>query len=117
MTHLAYISGPISGMPNLNRHKFKAAQELLEEQGFIARNPHNFPNNHDGSWESYMKVCIPILTYCNSVYVLEGWENSRGALREVYDAEMLGIPVYSIETLAPIKMSFWLKLKMILNLV
>lgn len=117
MTHLAYISGPISGMPNDNRHKFRAAEHLLAEHGLTGRNPHDFPNNHDRSWESYMKVCLPILTYCDSVYVLDGWKRSRGALREVFDAEMLKIPVYSIETFEPVKMSFWLKLKMILNLV
>lgn len=110
----AYISGKITGMPNLNKHKFAAAAALLWKQGYRDVNPHELPSNHDKSWASYMKVCIRYICLCDVVFVLDDWKQSRGAMCEVFIASFLGIEIFSIETMAPIKMSFLTKLKMLL---
>jgi Domain of unknown function (DUF4406) len=113
----AYISGKITGMPNLNKYKFVAAETLLNNNGFATINPHKLPEEHDKSWESYMKTCIGALTFCDCVFVLDDWKYSRGAVCEVYIAIKLGLPIYSIETHEPVKMPLYLKIKMILNLI
>lgn len=113
---VAYISGKITDTPNLNRYKFKAAEDLLRKTGFEPINPHELPDDHDKSWSSYMKECIRHLMECDCVFVLDDWKVSKGALREVFIASFLDLTIYSIETMEPIKMTFLDKLRMILNL-
>jgi len=112
----AYISGKISGEPEGNKHKFEAASDLLNSKGYCAVNPHKLPAAHDKEWHSYMRECCSRLSKCDVVFVLDDFSNSRGARREVLLAEWLKIPVYSIENMKRVQLSFWMKLKMILNL-
>ena len=53
-------------------------------------------------WEDYLKVQIPQVISCDVVYVLPGWEKSKGARLEVLVATQLGIPVIDFETFEPI---------------
>ena len=34
------------------------------------------------SYEEYMKIDMSLLSICDTIYMLKGWENSRGANRE-----------------------------------
>ena len=38
-----YISGPMSGIEDLNRSAFESAEKKIQEMGHIALNPHRFP--------------------------------------------------------------------------
>ena len=103
-----YISGKITGVPDLNKPKFQAAEEFVfRHQGFVHDivNPHKLPDDHDKTWSSYMKECIKALCTCQHVVVLDDWEGSRGAITEVLIAKILQIPVWHIETMAPLKIS------------
>lgn len=113
----AYISGKITNTPNLNRFKFAAAEALLLKIGYTPVNPHRLPADHDKAWSSYMKECIIALMKCDCVFVLDDWKVSKGAIREVFIASFLGLTIFDLETLMPIRMSFFTKFKMILNLV
>ena len=114
---VVYISGRISGLPDQNKPKFEAAENLFLKRGFIVINPHKLPEDHNKSWASYMKECIKALVDCDSVIVLDDWKQSSGAVREVFVALFLQIPVYEIETLHDVKLSFSMKVKLILNLI
>ncbi len=95
-----YISGKITGLPDLNFQKFKTAELVLAfKYGGKVYNPHEFAAEHDKSWASYMKVCIGQLVVCNEVAVLDDWDRSRGAIVEVLIAKLLGIPVYTAHDL------------------
>ena len=77
-----YISGGISGVENY-KEKFNAAQKELKEQGHEVINPSAFdellPNL---TYEEFMKFDIFLLNMCDAIYMLKGWEKSRGANRE-----------------------------------
>ena len=89
-----YISGKISGLDiELAKKSFQEAENKMLELGHEVINPLKLPDNHDKSWESYMRVCITYLTLCDAIYMLDGWENSKGANLEYYLAYELKIKV------------------------
>lgn len=71
-----YIAGRISGYAAYQEH-FKKAEDEIFEQGGIALNPATLPPGL--SQEEYMRICIPMLNICDTIYMLKGWESSVGA--------------------------------------
>lgn len=53
-----YISGPMTGMEDLNREAFAAAENLLREQGNIPINPHRFPEQ--GGYQDYLQFDLEL---------------------------------------------------------
>lgn len=83
-----YIAGQMAGLPDLNFPMFYAAEKRLEAAGWKPVNPARF--NHifgvepkgrllDAVCESE-RAAIPHL---DAIYLLKGWENSKGARREL----------------------------------
>lgn len=84
-TNKIYISGPVTGVVNYSDN-FKNAEKFLKNNGYVAViNPTKandiLPQEYT-SYEEYMSIDIALLNMCNSIYMLKGWENSRGANRE-----------------------------------
>jgi len=48
-------------------------------------------------WADYMRWDLVKLAGCHSVYVLPGWQKSKGASLEVAIAQALGMPVFTVE--------------------
>jgi hypothetical protein len=95
----AYISGPITGMPDYNFIAFNRAETKLKNQGYEVFNPVKIDNGStDRPWEFYMRLCLKELPDCNVLFVLPGWEKSKGASFEVQIAKALKIPIINIET-------------------
>ena len=84
-----YISGPITGKENY-MERFRDAQKHLEEKGLAVVNP-AFTNAtlpaQETSYEDYMKISFTLLDICDAIYMLEGWQWSRGARRELRRAK------------------------------
>jgi nucleoside 2-deoxyribosyltransferase len=95
-----YISGPITGMPRLNKRAFKAAAKTLSKQGMQSVNPHDNGVPPAEAWEKHMRADIKLLMDCDAVVMLKGWENSRGARIEFRLADSLGIPIADLEQVA-----------------
>jgi hypothetical protein len=89
-----YISGPMSGYPDYNRPAFHKAAEELRAQGHEPLNPAELDLGEGATWQEYMRADIRMLTYADAIYLLDGWEASRGATFEKYVADTLGIPVF-----------------------
>lgn len=86
-----YISGPITGVENYEEN-FKQAENKLLSLGLEVFNPARFCKDlkdkiTNPSWNDYMKICIPALLECDAIYLLTGWELSKGALLEQKIAE------------------------------
>lgn len=96
-----YISGPMTGLPEYNYPEFFRVQKLIEEQGDVAINPANTGVQEGWEWKQYLtKDLIDLLQGdVDSVVVLEGWENSKGARLEVHVAKELEIPIYTLDEL------------------
>jgi len=109
MTEKIYIAGPMSGIKDDNRLEFEKAERdliaLYQEEGdYEIFNP----INHEGSLmvqqglvrdmqEAY-RLCIKIDTawiceHATMIYMLRGWENSKGAMAEWTLAKCLGLRI------------------------
>ena len=94
-----YISGKISGT-NLTetRKRFAAAAKVTKRLGYEPVNPlENGLTEHD-SWEAHIAKDIADLLQCKAIYMLQGWQDSKGACIEHYIATKIGMPImYEIE--------------------
>jgi hypothetical protein len=119
MKQTMYISGKITGEPNLNKFKFEAAEAKVIQMGYIPVNPHKLDHSENvfKKWFLYMRVCLRSLTACDLVVALDDYKRSRGAIIEIWSAEWMQIPVFDLVTMQPIKLSFWIKVKLLLNLI
>lgn len=80
-----YLSGPITGIENY-KENFEAAErearERLSDWEPEIFNPANITLPDTATHEDYMKICMQKLADCDTIYMLNGWQNSRGACRE-----------------------------------
>lgn len=86
-----YISGPITGVDFGNSFAFLYACCALELRGYEAVDPSKVQLDDDATWADYMKADLKLLLDCDFIFMLEGWENSKGARLERELAENLGI--------------------------
>lgn len=87
---VVFISGPMTGLPDFNRVAFNAEAERLAALGFIVLNPAVFPDGLEHG--QYMAMCLPMLEQADTIMLLEGWENSKGAVMEFNRARELQLP-------------------------
>jgi len=92
-----YVSGQMTGMPDLNRAAFNEAEEKLIKRGFAVYNPVNFGNEKTDSREELMKKDFELILGSDMVVVLPDWENSWGAVLEVTFAREIGLPVEDVD--------------------
>lgn len=81
---MIYISGPISNTDDY-LYRFNKAEAKLEYDLFIPINPARILNELPVSYFEYkdlMRLCLDLLSMCNSIYMLRGWEKSNGARLE-----------------------------------
>jgi hypothetical protein len=78
---------------------FKHMENTLKEEGHTVFNPIHIPDpdptieNSDSLWVYYMKKAIPMLLEADCIYMLDGWETSKGARLEFSIATQLNISV------------------------
>ena len=73
-----YISGKITGTTDYIQ-RFESAEKALSK--YIVINPAkvNAQLPKETVWEEYMKMSMCMLKMCNAIYMLKGWEDSKGA--------------------------------------
>lgn len=79
-----YIAGPITNTPDY-KERFAKAEEYLKDQNNIVINPTKIlpvglPH------KAYLPICMALIDACDCVYMLEGWEKSKGASAEYHYA-------------------------------
>ena len=96
-----YVAGPMSGLPACNYPAFDKASKILGALGFDVVNPANIGRAHFGSrtnleddeLEFLLAEELEILVECDTIYLLRGWERSKGARRELYHAIGNGLKI------------------------
>lgn len=89
-----YIAGPITGIPEaVFKANFAHAKHQVENIGYTPVSPIELNHVHDNTWEAFMKVDLRAMLTCHAIYMLEGWENSKGATIEWQLAGVLGMEV------------------------
>ena len=77
-----YLSGPMTGMPELNFPAFHAAAAFLRGHGYEVINP-----------AECMRADIKALCDCDAIVLMYQWEISKGAHLELHIAHRLGLQV------------------------
>jgi nucleoside 2-deoxyribosyltransferase len=99
-----YIAGPMTGLPVFNFPAFHDAAARLRKAGWDVVNPaENFDGRTDLSREYYLRTDVRLLTECDAIAMLRGWEESRGARLEHLLARELGLKLLNAKTLQPLE--------------
>lgn len=85
-----YISGPCTGIAQLNRPAFELAATTLKSMGYWPVNPLDL-NTDDTPYADAMRTDIRVLLDCDAIHLLSGWTNSRGATLEKDVANIIGL--------------------------
>lgn len=74
-----YISGPITGIdPELCHTRFAAAKKELHQRGMEPVSPLENGLPDDAPYDEHMKRDLEMLADCGIIYMLNGWERSKG---------------------------------------
>lgn len=89
MPRRIYIAGPMTGLPDFNYPAFNAEAARLRALGYHVENPAENPGQQ--SWAAYMRVAIRQMLTCDTIALLPGWEQSKGARLELSIARRVGL--------------------------
>jgi hypothetical protein len=88
-----YLSGPMTGMQDHNIPAFNAAAQKLRILGYDVVNPAEITPQNGTAWEDYMRADLQALLTCDTIALMGGWENSKGAHLELHLAHRVGMTV------------------------
>lgn len=91
------VSGPMTGLPDFNRPHFNDVAEQLRAEGYIIYNPAALPDGwaHD----RYMTTTLTWIEHVDALYMLDGWEKSKGAAMEFDRILRNRIPILMFQTM------------------
>lgn len=89
---LVYISGKITNNENY-LEEFEQAEQWLLLKDYTPINPAKLdfilPKNKL-NYEQYMKIDFKLIEMCDAIFMLGGWQESKGACAELSYAKALG---------------------------
>ena len=93
-----YIAGPMAGLPDDNFPAFFEAEKRLANDGWTPINParFNYVFGSDLTKRLLDAICESeraAIPHLDAIYLLKGWENSKGARRELGVALMYDLQV------------------------
>lgn len=92
-----FLCGPYTGHEDDDEERFSSAYFQLRGCGYQVIDPMElcyWMERRD--WDSCMCVTIPAMLRCSGVALMDGWEDSRGAVIESDLARRLGMPVATV---------------------
>jgi hypothetical protein len=89
-----YLSGPITGVPDY-QDRFGQIACRAEIFGHTVIDPS--VETAGLTPKDYMRISIARLEAADEVWLLPGWQNSKGATIEKLYAEYIGLPIKEIE--------------------
>ncbi len=89
---IIYISGPITGIRDYQEN-FTVAADLLIDMGCSVVNPARLEEIIAGTFsrEQIMAIDLKLLEACDGIFLLPGWEFSKGAKEERRRAKEIGL--------------------------
>ena len=107
----AYLAGRMTGMPDLNFPAFHREAAYLRGLGHEIINPAEInggadelvacanmtPEQLEKHWQACMRRDIAELVTCEGIFMMPGWEWSRGASLEHHIAQQLGMKVVYLQ--------------------
>lgn len=80
-----YISGAMAKRPDTYKKEFAKAEKELTDKGYVAVNPAHLPKGLPSN--KYMPICLAMVDSCDAIFMMKGWEDSKGACLEKAYAE------------------------------
>lgn len=74
-----YISGPMTGLLDLNFPAFHAAAAMPRQRGYDAVNPAEISAACGDDWHMCMRADIKALCDCDTLALMPGWQKSQAA--------------------------------------
>ena len=105
MSIRVYLSGKITGLEKeVYTKTFARAEQHYLSAGYEVINPVKIGEallslNPKAKYEDFMIRDLEALSTCTHIALLEGWEDSKGALREKKEAEKLGLEIMQYKEL------------------
>ena len=104
MTRSIYVAGPMTGLPQHNFSAFDEAAERLRLSGWLVHSPVeigwlcgvNTSDENEPDAETYRRLVraeMAALVQCDAIYLLKGWEKSKGTRLELEVALAIGMEV------------------------
>lgn len=88
-----YISGPMTGMPELNFPAFHAEAARLTALGYDVVNPAELNPDPEMGWHECMRNDLAALLTCDALALMDGWQKSAGAHLEMHVAHRVGMEI------------------------
>jgi hypothetical protein len=95
-----YLSGKMSGLPDLGFPLFHRAASQLRSQGYVVINPAEMDEAEAGvkrEWHEYLRRDIEQLVACDAIALLPNWIDSKGARLEHHIARELGMHLIFVD--------------------
>lgn len=98
MIHRLFLSGKMTGLPDLGHAAFNEAAAQLRARGFHVESPADNDPPPCGTWQGWMRKSIAQLITCDAVVLLPNWhDNSDGARAEYMLAVNLRLPIWALD--------------------
>lgn len=100
---IVYLSGKIEDNPNY-KSEFACAELFLVRMGYIVVNPARLDEvSNSLSHEQYMQICYRLVDISDIIFMVSGWQKSKGANAELSYAKSLGKKVMYQDYYAPFR--------------
>lgn len=100
---IVYLSGAITGNNNY-KEDFACAERFLSQMGYSVLNPAKVGDElPDLTYEQYMKICYRLVDIADIIFMVSGWQKSKGANAELSYAKSLGKKVMYQDYYAPFR--------------
>ena len=107
MKKKVYVAGKMRGCDHYNFPAFDTAAKHLRAEGWTVINPAEMDRLYEGwgeyppeEWEFNTEDAtrmimrdLSAITGCDAIYMLDGWEHSKGARAEIALAQFLGLEI------------------------
>lgn len=91
--HIVYIAGPMTGIPDYNRRAFWLMEHCLKMRNCRILTPAHY-DDLTLPYEWYMRMGLKMVLEANTLVMLNGWSNSKGANHEHRTASVVGNKIY-----------------------
>ena len=100
---IVYLSGKITENDNY-KQDFACAEIFLSQMGYIVLNPAKVSEElPDLKYEQYINICYRLVDVADIIFMVSGWQKSKGANAELSYAKSLGKKVMYQDYYAPFR--------------